>query len=64
VGGLPRLSGPACDATKEVADWFDADPMAILCPTRHGWWWRTGRELLTAGADLYLPYQVVAEVTG
>jgi hypothetical protein len=34
--------------TSETADWYDADTVQISCPNGHGWWWRTGRELLTA----------------
>jgi hypothetical protein len=36
------------DGTRELADWFDADTVQIFCRNGHGWWWRTGRELLTA----------------
>ena len=36
------------DGTREAADWYDGDTVAIVCPNGHGWWWRTGRELVTA----------------
>jgi len=39
------------DDTREVTDWFDADTVDICCPGGHGWTWRTGRELLTAGGS-------------
>jgi len=36
------------DATRELADWVDADTVQIVCPNGHGWWWRAGRALFTA----------------
>ena len=37
------------DACPDSWDWFDADSLDITCPDGHGWTWRTGRELVTAG---------------
>jgi len=34
--------------TAETADWYDADTVDIFCPARHGWTWRSGRELIDA----------------
>jgi hypothetical protein len=66
--------GVYADDTRELADWFDSDTVQIFCPAGHGWWWRTGRELLTAdgsfttltvvfGANLDAPFSRCRDCT-
>ncbi|MDQ1250254.1 MAG: hypothetical protein QG597_4633 [Actinomycetota bacterium] len=39
------------DYARDIAEWFDADTVELFCPNRHGWTWRTGRELINADGD-------------
>jgi hypothetical protein len=39
------------DTARDSGYWYDADSVEIACPNRHGWLWRTGRELVTTDGD-------------
>jgi hypothetical protein len=51
--------GVYADTAGDLADWYDADTVDIVCPNGHGWTWRTGRELITADRGAFTTVTVV-----